>query len=340
MFEGSVSLLKSRGIELKEPIGKGAQGSIYKIFSEKYKSDFVLKLIKIDQENRDLVFTEVNTLRHLSHPNIIKLYDFFTDEEFLYVIFEYCPGGNLKTRIDMEGVLRGNQLRQVCTDLLNALLCCQDAKAAHRDIKPSNILFDSYDRAKLADFGLSSTSVQDDESHPIVGSIAYMAPELFNGQKNIDLLKADIWSLGITFFFMANGDIPWMYDNTRQLSKFIALGRIDYPIAMDRAFVQLLRKMLIIKPSSRANIEELLQDPFFCTAYQSKSEYSLETFNNVKHTKNIRKNLKSQRTLHTIGSVCCQISCYRRSLIENGKSDHANTTRRRRNSHLPRLTFV
>ncbi|KAH0787489.1 CAMK family protein kinase [Histomonas meleagridis] len=245
-------------------IGSGGFGSVFLVHSDKYSQCFCIKRIKLAESMSGETKNEAATLRRLCHPNIISMYEFFFNNARtnLYIVLEYCGGGSLRELIEKEGPIRPPKLYSYCYQIMKALLYCHDQSVAHRDIKPGNILLDNYGRPKLADFGLSKKVEKGKTTKDCAGSRPYMAPEILNCQ-NSDPFLADIWSLGITFYTMAFGRLPWIYRNNEELEMSIKTGIISFPSYADKEFCQLIRSMTSINPSKRESLSKLIRSPIF-----------------------------------------------------------------------------
>ncbi|KAH0785819.1 CAMK family protein kinase [Histomonas meleagridis] len=271
-------------------IGMGGYGSIFLVRSDRYNQDFCIKRIQNpegkfsnDTEN------EAATLIRLCHPNIISMYEFFFDQNHatLYMVLEYCSGGSLKDLIEREGPIRPPKLYSYCYQILNALLHCHDQNIAHRDIKPANILLDKYDRPKLADFGLSKKFEKGESLISFAGSHPYMAPEIICRQST-DPFLADIWSLGVTFYTIAFGMLPWGVCNEHEMDVAIQLGIITFPSFADQDFCNLIRSMVVVNPSKRKPLKQLLMSPIF----QGINKYN---YSSVKPLFNVSSQIFSKR---------------------------------------------
>ncbi|OHT16813.1 AGC family protein kinase [Tritrichomonas foetus] len=248
----------------KSPVGKGGFASVHLVTSERYNVDFAVKISeKPKGEKGEVNDAEISNLIQLSHPNIISMYEYFTDSVFLYIILEYCPGGSLCDLVKKTGPLRGKVLAHCCKEILLALKHCHDRNIAHRDLKPANVLIDRNNRCKLADFGLS-----DDLSlkHSMTwgGTRPYMAPELIIRSK-YDLLKADIWALAVTFYQLASGNYPWNISNPKEMNLAISMRIVSYNSieSHSKDLVFLLKSMFEVTPANRPSVDDLLQMPYF-----------------------------------------------------------------------------
>lgn len=262
-LEAISATLRLEGYEVIKKLGKGGFASVYLVKSIKYNQLFAAKVIKNTKKASRLV--EIEALLKISGPNIIEMYKFFEDEEYLYIILEYCPGGSLKDYVKENGPIPEQQLYKTCSNLIIALKQCHDKNMAHRDIKPGNILIDAWGRPKLSDFGLSrfypSKNV---EENNFAGSRAFMCPNMLQ-KMSYNPFDADIWALGITFYFLAYGILPWNLDDEKAFELEIKLGMINFPFEpkYDPSFTYSIRRMIEVNTKKKATLEYLLQQNIF-----------------------------------------------------------------------------
>lgn len=250
--------LRGHGYEMKHEIGRGGFANVYLVSSERYGREFAAKVSRNKGCLTGEDETEIKSLMNLQHPNIINMYDFFVEGGELYVILEYCPLGNLRSYIKKNGKMTGRTLHQFCSQLASALRLCHSLRIAHRDIKPENVLIDYYGRPKLADFGLGMfCSGPNHSTANVNGSLSYSPPEYFREVHN-NPFKSDIWSLGILFYYMATGHVPWHTKTREGLVKEITEGGVELNEGLVGAFLnRLLRKMLDSNSKHRPDIEEV-----------------------------------------------------------------------------------
>ncbi|OHT03099.1 hypothetical protein TRFO_29570 [Tritrichomonas foetus] len=202
--------------------------------------------------------SEVNALLKLDHPHIIRMYEYFTEQNYFFVILEYCSKGSLADEVKRNGPIKGHRLITLAQQLIGAVAYAHSQKIAHRDIKPQNILFDNFGRIKLADFGISICKSCD---HDIIMnykcSPAYAAPEVLSLQPH-DIFKSDIWSLGVTLFYMASGKLPFIYRDTQQILRDMRTLGPSYPVgqSIPPDLYDIIKKMLTFHPHNRINIED------------------------------------------------------------------------------------
>jgi serine/threonine protein kinase len=260
------AVLAEHGYELQTQIGSGSYGCVYTVLSSRYVGlIFVAKVIAFATQfsSLDDIFNrETDILMHLSHPHIVRLFDKFTNGSDYILILEFCQNGTIDHFIRTKK-LPVNAIVRMAYQTLQALAHCHAIGIAHRDLKPANILVDAYGRAKLVDFGLSVCVSQ--QGGPIVaGSLAYMAPELIARTPNPNLFSADIWSLGITFYCLFAGEIPWpRLLKVAELERVVAGGIRQFPDSIRPDIQDLLRTMTKIDSAERPSASELLTHPMF-----------------------------------------------------------------------------
>lgn len=266
MFEVEIEqiqeTLAQHGYQYKQLLGQGSFSSVLLAHSNKYKQDFAIKrAIK-----HKISVYEYNTLVSLHHPNIIRLYDAFEDEDNHYLVMDYCPNGTVRQKINLPY----ENFMYYAKQMIEALVYCHASNIAHRDIKPDNIFIDQYDKIKLADFGLARQFEDDTKSNEKCGSLIFVPPEMLQCQ-SVCPFKADIWALGITFFFMATGNYPFRSNSREELKKSIIRGELDYGrYKIDPKIRFLISKMTIKEPSSRYTAEKLLKLPMFSPVLNKK----------------------------------------------------------------------
>lgn len=217
------------GYNMVNMIGEGRHGAVFIVqhrVSEKY---YACKLLYKRDHKPDELQSEIDMLRRLDHPNIVRLTETNEDADAVFLLMELCHGGDLFGRISDEGHLPEGVARTFARQMFKALAYCHAKGIAHHDIKPENFLLETEDpdclMLKLADFGiatsirpskLASTTASESE---VKGSIPYMAPERFlrrwdslvvaSHAEGQSLAAGDAWSSGIVLYVMLSGDLPY-----------------------------------------------------------------------------------------------------------------------------------
>ena len=200
--------MKENDYEIEKVIGKGVTSKVYKCLHKKTNKYYALKEISKDliykcclQEQLD---REINIMKTLEHPNLVKCVDSYENEDFYNIIMPYCPDGNMGEYLQKKKKLRGVQLKIVFKQIRDCYKYLFERKFMHRDIKPQNILIvNEFDMdIKIGDFG---SSREGDVGITIVGTKTYSAPELENDVTNYNY-KADLYSIGLCFWMFMFGN--------------------------------------------------------------------------------------------------------------------------------------
>ena len=233
-------ILQKHGYTIEKTIGRGGQGVCMLVFSEKYKTHFACKCMHLDFINEEAAKQqferEVYSLSHIIHKNIVQIFDHFCEGMYMFMIIEYCQNGSLMTALKkknrnsaIKDQFNFDYIRKIFIDILSALKYChEEIHITHHDIKPGNIVIDTFGRAKLCDFGMSSymekhidnkaNEIEDPnstkEKQQIGGSLYFMSPQLLQASLTpnyrFDTFSADIWAFGITAFYILTNTYPFV----------------------------------------------------------------------------------------------------------------------------------
>jgi tRNA A-37 threonylcarbamoyl transferase component Bud32 len=202
--------------EILELIGQGGMGAVYKARQVSLDRLVALKILP-PQVGRDPAFAErcrreARALARLSHPHIVAIHDSGEVGGLFYFVMEYIDGINLRQAM-RSAQLAPDQALAIVPQVCDALQYAHDEGVVHRDIKPENLLLDRRGRVKIADFGLAKLLGMDagdlrlTGTQQAMGTLHYMAPEQVEGARTVDH-RADIYSLGVTFYEMLTGELP------------------------------------------------------------------------------------------------------------------------------------
>jgi serine/threonine protein kinase/WD40 repeat protein len=263
-----------------EMLGQGAFGVVYLGLNVESGELMAVKQMAIDEvSSKELssLENEINLLRNLRHPNIVRYIGTEVNPTALSIFLEYVPGGSLKALIDKFGMLEESVAKSYTRQLLLGLEYLHRNGIAHRDIKGANCLVGNDGVVKLADFGNSKHwrtkesfgtgegSVQQ-QSGDIKGTPSWMAPEVIREQGgNISWRKADVWSLACTSVEMTTGKPPWsQFSNSVTILYHIACQDTlpEYPTNATIELITFLNVCLQRDPSLRPDITSLLLHPF------------------------------------------------------------------------------
>lgn len=249
--------LSKHEYEYIKMIGKGSYAYVFLCRSLKYNDFFAVKRAT----NIKVTDYEYSALIDLNHHYIIQIYDIFNENDSQYMVMEYCPNQTLK----QKGRLDHKKFIYYSKQILEALSFCHSKKIAHRDIKPDNIFLDKHDRIKLADFGLAKHFDKNIKSTEHCGSVMYCSPEIVKGE-SFDPFSADIYALGITFFFMITGKHPFNNSSLENLKRSIIFSQVDFSQAnvdVNEKIKSMIIKMTSHSPKLRPLVDQLLALPIY-----------------------------------------------------------------------------
>ena len=250
-------------------IGSGGMARVYKA-QDKYLQRYVAVKILRDEFKDDVDFLkrfeiEAQAAASLTHPNIVQIYDVGTDNGNYYIVMELVEGITLKDYINEMGVLDWREAVSITIQICSALSKAHSRKIVHRDIKPQNILIASDGIPKVTDFGIARAASADTATMKIdtIGSVHYSSPEQVRGGYTDE--KSDIYSIGVTFFEMVTGRLP--FDGESSVS--VALKHIQDipPLPTDiKPGIPSALDMIILKAMAKSrkdryqSVSEMIQD--------------------------------------------------------------------------------
>ena len=212
-----------------------------------------------NQNNYNKAQKEILILKKMFHKNIIKLYEILETFERIYLVMEFCEGGDLYNYILTRGHLTERQSCRFFHDIIEALTYLHTQNIAHRDIKPENFLLDTTGKTisiKLIDFGISNNYNEQELLHTSCGTSAFAAPEIYKG-KEYNGLTCDIWSAGIVLYAMSFGYLPFNDEDEQNNINNIMKGNYEIPEEASVDLRDLLRSLIEIEPEKRMNLEQI-----------------------------------------------------------------------------------
>ncbi|HEY4490614.1 MAG TPA: protein kinase, partial [Acidobacteriota bacterium] len=199
-------------------LGAGAMGRVYEGFDHQLERRVAIKVIvrsRSQQENVERFRQEAKILASISHPNIAHIYYYGEWEGLPFFCLEYLPGGSVENQLRKSGTLSWEVAMSYVFQVALGLKEAWQKGVIHMDVKPSNLMLSENNRLKIVDFGLSRRTHDEGDDDLIVGTPLYVAPEQITGEK-IDH-RSDIYSLGITFFEMLYGFVPFTGGTVREI---------------------------------------------------------------------------------------------------------------------------
>ena len=292
-------------------LGQGSFGIVYLVKHKLLNSSFAMKVIKKTNKSDkdDIIMNEINILRKMDHPNIVKIHDFYVTQNEYILVTEYCPEGELfyeiKNFAPFNEALAGWYMKQI----LSAVNYCHKLKIIHRDLKPENILISKRNKQgfnfiKIIDFGTAIIFNKNKNDKALTGSIYYISPEVLSKNRNYSE-KCDVWSCGIIMYILLTGLPPFNGESDEEIIRKIMNGKFDlkkypWPIITSQA-KDLIKKLLEFNVNDRISAEEALNHPWF----ESKQVKSLENDGlfKVKNPHKLLNNLVNYRSDNILSST-------------------------------------
>ena len=217
--------------EIRETIGQGGLGSVYRAYDTQLQRDVAMKRVLTTGQGTseeihaagDKLISEAQTLSTLNHPNIVTVFDVGHDEDGGFVVMELLDGETLDQTVE-RGVLTAEDFKEVVFQTMEGLIAAQDKNVIHRDIKPTNIMLiwqaSGRFQLKILDFGLAkfskNPSVQTmDQDDAVMGSIFFMAPEQFE-RGELDA-RTDLYQMGCVYYNALSGQYPFNGETAPQV---------------------------------------------------------------------------------------------------------------------------
>ena len=265
----------------KKELGSGAFGEVWLVRHKDLDRDFAMKIIKKrknkSNDERDIL-NEIEILKKLDHPKILKVVDFYSTLKKYYIITEYCPEGELFNEIIKVGKFDEGQAAFIINQILKAVLYCHKMNIIHRDIKPENIMITSREKngclqVKLIDFGTAKIFEKGHQENKYVGSSYYMAPEIIKRKYDE---KCDLWSIGVILYILLTGRPPFDGNDDEEILENVKKGVYDkwsypFPLLSSQA-KDLIVKLLQYDPKKRLSAEQALEHQWFKTAEFKKKD--------------------------------------------------------------------
>ncbi len=216
--------------EIIRSIGEGGMANVYLGYDTILDRNVAIKVLRGDLSNDEKFVRrfqrEALSASSLSHPNIVEMYDVGEDDGLYYIVMEYVEGKTLKQLLKKRGSLTISEAIDIMLQITDGIAHAHDSYIIHRDLKPQNIMIQDDGQIKITDFGIAMAlnSTQLTQTNSVMGSVHYLPPEQASGKGST--IKSDIYSIGIIFYELLTGSLPFRGDNAVE----IALKHMKEPL--------------------------------------------------------------------------------------------------------------
>ena len=286
-LKGLESEPKISDFNIIKELGAGSFGRVllvqHKITQVKYAIKAIDKRNTANIQEKPYFRREIEIMYRIHHPNVVKLFGHFEDNNYCYFIMEYIAGGNIYTLVPKSRSVPTQQKASMMKDVISAVYFLHHMypKIVHRDIKPENVLLDKGNVAKLTDFGWSNYMQGDIKRTTVCGTPVYLAPEIINNQGHDE--HVDIWCIGVLLFELMAGFSPWQGDDVQTVKYNISRLKIRWPRDMDRDAMDLISKILRYKPEERLTLRQILGHPFFTKFFPNAASCLIKPDNSIQY---------------------------------------------------------
>ncbi|KAG2137465.1 Pkinase-domain-containing protein [Suillus clintonianus] len=294
---------------LLQTVGEGEFGKVKLGLHSQWGEEVAVKLIRrgnIDTTVRmSKVEREIEVLRTLKHPNIVRLYDVIETDKYIGIILEYASGGELFDHILAHRYLKEKDAAKLFSQLISGVWYIHQKKIVHRDLKLENLLLDRHRNVIITDFGFANRFEHraDDLMQTSCGSPCYAAPELVISEGLYVGSAVDIWSCGVILYAMLAGYLPFDDDpanpdgdNINLLYKYIVNTPLSFPDYVSAEARDLLAMMLVPDPTRRADLRSIMAHPWLST-YAYLFEKNVDDLEHVAMEQHQQRRLAYQRQM-------------------------------------------
>ncbi|KAL4492626.1 hypothetical protein ABPG72_007739 [Tetrahymena utriculariae] len=247
---------------------------------------YAVKTISKTKIKKDLHLfrRELEILKSLDHPNVIKFYETYQDKKYFHLVMEYCSGGELLHRIAQDKMASEEKMVKIMKKIFLGVKYLHEKGICHRDLKPENFLFSNnseLSEIKIIDFGLSTyiDEIENEDDNgffgndlqTICGTANYLAPEVIKGKYD---KRCDIWSLGVLLYFLLCGELPFTGNTNTQIFDKILNQKVEFQgnnwKKVSKEAKDLVKKLLVVNPVDRLTLDQVLKHPWITKLPQKK----------------------------------------------------------------------
>lgn len=266
----------TKDFDFGRPLGKGKFGSVYLAREKRSKHQAIcaIKILFKSQLQKAGVEhqfrRELEIQSHLKHPNILRMYGWFHDENRIYIILEYACYGELYKKLKKAGRFDERTASTYMYQISDALIYLHNKAVIHRDIKPENLLLGAFNEIKIADFGWS-VHAPSLRRQTLCGTLDYLPPEMVQNKRHDE--KVDHWCIGVLCYELLVGRPPFESETSQETYKKIVAGVCRFPDYVKEDARDLINQLLQIKPTDRIQLKEVRKHPWIVKNADKNEEY-------------------------------------------------------------------
>ena len=262
----------SENYDIKKKLGEGSYGVVWRVEHKQTGLLRAMKKIIKDTRSRNEsekeILNEINILKKMDHPNIVKIFEFYNTPEGYYLITEFCSDGELFNEIVDNAPFSEPVAANIMYQIFSAVNYCHNMNIIHRDLKPENILIEKKEvknySIKIIDFGTAKLYEKNKNEKKVIGSSYYIAPEVLTENYN---QMCDLWSCGVILYILLSGKAPFSGKSDSIILERIKIGKYNMNIkpfeGISSDVKDLIQNLLQKSPSKRYTATKALEHSWF-----------------------------------------------------------------------------
>ena len=296
--------------EIIRSIGEGGMANVYLGYDTILDRNVAIKVLRGDLAGDEKFVRrfqrEALSASSLAHPSIVEMYDVGVDDGLYYIVMEYVDGKTIKQLIKKRGNLTLSEAIDIMLQLTDGMSHAHDSYIIHRDLKPQNIMIKDDGQIKITDFGIAMAlnSTQLTQTNSVMGSVHYLPPEQASGKGST--IKSDIYSMGIIFYELLSGSLPFRGDNAVE----IALKHMRDPLpslreensSIPQSIENVILKATAKNPKNRYEDAKSMHDDLLTALNEDRMNEEVYKYKYPEH-ENESKNKKEDKEKKTSDEV-------------------------------------
>lgn len=276
---------------LEKKLGSGQFGTVWRARTEDTNEVFAIKKIKMELINKskealNLLRTEIAIMNEINHPNILHLFEFIYSKKHYYLVVQYCDQGDFENYMEKKGIKFFEEPEAVyfLKQIMNGFMVLRERKILHRDFKLANI-FVNDEKLVIGDFGFAKQGFE--TAQTVLGTPLTMAPEILLPPEDQPISynsKADLWSIGVVFYQILFGVLPFNGNSIPQLKmniRNVLASGLPFPKPVSEEAKNLLRGLLTLEPKDRIEWSAFFSHPLFRSSQNSDITKITLTFGQI-----------------------------------------------------------